>query len=427
MITQTEWLESLTQNNTPDFAECLHYLSSAFPLLTQLESTIQDPEWHAEGNVARHTEAVLNELYQLLKNDAVHITGRERQALILAALLHDIAKPLTTRTREIDGNIRITSPRHETEGRNLIAIPLMSLNLDYSVVTRIMGLVGYHNWPKLLVIKNAEYRKYLQLALNADIQLLYWLELADMLGRNCPDKQKQLAILAEYRMFAEEYQLWKYSDIEAFLCKDIQVKTTVYQQRYVNGYAVNELIRGDISLPSEAIARTYEHCQKYSRLYLLFGISGSGKSEWIKQHKQNNWHVISLDKIREELHGDRSNQKNRGQVLQIARTRLKAALAAKHDIVWDATNLRNDYRNQLTTLGRNYGALIILVIFHLDEATLQRQNLARPYSVPTHVLQRQIETIQWPTAEEAHQQLVIGKNGEILLYSNNFDYDGAVP
>lgn len=112
------WLDSLALGHTPDFEECTSFLASYFPLLDKFKNTEQDKEWHAEGNVAIHTDMVLQELYALLSSEANHIQGVKRQVLILSALLHDIAKPLTTRRKEISGVERVVASRHEEIGAN---------------------------------------------------------------------------------------------------------------------------------------------------------------------------------------------------------------------------------------------------------------------------------------------------------------------
>ena len=71
------WLESLAEKHTPNFDECVSFLASYFPLLNKFENTEQDKEWHAEGNVAIHTEMVLKELYKLLSLEAAHIKGEK--------------------------------------------------------------------------------------------------------------------------------------------------------------------------------------------------------------------------------------------------------------------------------------------------------------------------------------------------------------
>ena len=110
---QKQWLASLAQTATPTMQEALQYLGSELAWLHELAATPQDPEWHAEGNVLIHNDMLLSELYQLLQTQATHIQGDRRQALILGAMLHDIAKPKQTRVAEVQGIERIISPQHE--------------------------------------------------------------------------------------------------------------------------------------------------------------------------------------------------------------------------------------------------------------------------------------------------------------------------
>ncbi|QIJ86938.1 AAA family ATPase [Vibrio coralliilyticus OCN008] len=413
------WLESLALDHSPDFAECRSYLASHFPLLNEFENTEQDKEWHAEGNVAIHTDMVLQALYVLLSSRATHIQGAERQVLILSALLHDIAKPLTTRRKDIAGVERVVASRHEEIGASYLATRLMELPLAYKSVMKIMGLVGFHQVPKLLVVKNQGYSDYFRLSLNANLELLYWLEQADMKGRTCSDLDKQIDLLEQFRLFAEDYQLWGIEDPMDFHLRKIQLKSCQSEQAFLDGYAIQQLSQGDISTVEQAIAKNYEPCQNYSHLYLMCGMSGSGKSTWIEKNLEG-YDVISLDEIRKELNGKRYCQKNRGQVLQLAKTRLKKALANKRNVVWDATNIRKDFRNTICELGENYGALITMVVFQLKESSLRVNNRNRQYAVGDEVISSQLTKLEWPWPTESHRFLVIGENGSELYRKGTF-------
>ncbi|MDW6002507.1 AAA family ATPase [Vibrio mangrovi] len=408
------WLNGLTKDATPDFEECLDWLGVFFPLLSRLSETPQDSQWHGEGNVAIHTEMVLQSLYRLLQSQAQHIDGEKRQALILGAVFHDIAKPLTTRTKVINGQERIVSPGHEERGAGYLAPRLPKLGLNYPVAHQILGLVGYHQRPKLLVVRNADYAAYLSLALDVDPELMYWMEMADMLGRSCDDQDKQLDLLAQFRLFNETYDLWQteVSPVQS-IWQSVQTHQSEQAQVYLNGYAVSLLARGEITQPEEAIAKTYAHCGSYSNLYVMCGISGSGKSTWIKKNLPD-CQVISLDDIREEINGRRASQKNLGQILQLARNRLKSALAKRQDVVWDATNLRYDFRKIIGDFGRSYGALITLVVFHIEEKTFRKNDRNRRHTVGDEILNGQMESLQYPSFTEGHRMLIIGERGETL-------------
>ncbi|AUI85586.1 hypothetical protein BS333_03945 [Vibrio azureus] len=414
-----QWLDSLAGNHTPDFDECVAYLADYFPLLNEFADTEQDNIWHAEGDVAIHTNMVLTELYSLLSSQASHIQGELRQGLVLSALLHDIAKPLTTRRKEILGRERVIATGHEEAGANYLALRLMALPLSHRVISMIMGLVGFHQMPKRLVIKNADFSEYFKLSLNADLELLYWLEVADLKGRICDDFAGQLDLLEQFKMFAQEYRLWQNSHPQRLALSKIQVKDSPSEQAFIDGYAIKQWSQGDIHSAEEAVTKNYLSCQHYSHFYVMCGLSGSGKTSWIANNLKG-FEVISLDQIRAELNGKRECQKKRGQVLQLAKLRLKRALAAKRNVVWDATNIRKDFRSVLCDLGDNYNALVTIVAFQQKLSRIYKNNNKRRHAVSYEVLEAQQKKLEWPWRSEAHRMLVIGEKGQELLRQGTF-------
>ena len=66
-LTTIDWLTTLKTTNTPNVDDCIAHLGDIFPLLKEYKNTIQDPVWHAEGDVHIHTDMVLTELYKLLE------------------------------------------------------------------------------------------------------------------------------------------------------------------------------------------------------------------------------------------------------------------------------------------------------------------------------------------------------------------------
>ena len=417
-----DWLTSLADHATPGIEECIEMLGNTFPLLYEFEETEQDPEWHAEGNVYIHTGMVLKELYSLLRHEASHITGLNRQALILSALLHDIAKPLTTHRKEVRGSERIVATQHETKGRSYLAPRLMELPLDYAVIDHVMGLVGEHQMPKLLVLKNQGRHQYLSLSRKAPMELLYWLEIADMKGRLCPDKDMQLDLLDQFRMFSEEYGVWEFSSAIASIKEEISPYLDEHSSLTTEGIfssTLRDMEKGYITSIEEGLARSYHFRENFSDLIVLCGPSGSGKSSWIKKYAPEH-EIISLDNIRRELSGKREDQSINGKIVHIAKDRLKAYLRKQQNIIWDSTNLREDFRQKICSTGFDYGALVTLVVFHKSEQMLRKDNRNRPYPVPEQVLTKQLTQWQWPTPDEAHRFWVVSGEGQLLKEAGGF-------
>lgn len=410
------WLARLATDATPSFDECVAQLGAQLPLLLRFKDTPQDAQWHAEGDVHIHTGMVLDELYQLLQTEAKHLQGAPRQALILGASLHDIAKPICTKSYEKDGQMRIGSAGHEAAGRSYLAFKMLAWDLPFEVVWTVLNLVGEHQMPRQLVLKHSSSKAaFLGVARQSNIELLYWLERADIQGRIAVDKALDLMILEEFKQLCQQYQVWETQDQLAEIRPQLATLSAP-AQAYVAAYAMAELESGKITQAAEALSTTYTHREQYAHLVITCGVSGSGKSTWL-QHHFPKYERISLDELREQWNGERGSQEHSGQIRQQAKETLKAALRAKRGVIWDATNVRKDFRSMVADLGRDYHALVTLVVFLLPESELRKNNRAREHVVPDSVLDRQLDSYQLPTLDEAHQFWVVGAKGETLWQS----------
>jgi tRNA nucleotidyltransferase (CCA-adding enzyme) len=141
----------------------------------------QDPEWHPEGDVWTHTLMVVDEararLDDLPRGPAV--------AMMVGAICHDIAKPLTTAV--IDGRWR--SPGHEEAGFEPATRVLDRLNLHsldgYDVRRSVLGLVTQHLKPSAFHKEAARIGDgaFRRLAAKVDLELLARFAKADCHGR----------------------------------------------------------------------------------------------------------------------------------------------------------------------------------------------------------------------------------------------------
>ena len=412
-----KFLETVLQGATPNIDEFVAELGDRLPLLREYKSTPQDREWHAEGNVHIHVGMVLDETYKILATEATHLNKERRLSLILGALLHDINKPTTTKQQEIQGVIRTVAPRHASKGRSYLAPKLMGMGLPYEVVETTLGLVGYHHDPKQLVMGNKAAGKYKRIARLADPELLYWLELADIRGRECSDKQQQLNYIEMYGLFAREYKAWsrfgtEYRAWQEFLARELKDwdKDT---QDLIFSRAIARWEAGEIFTPESEIARSYSYRDSFPQVVVTCGISGSGKSTWIAKNLPD-YQIVSLDNFRQQVAKSRSDQSQNSRIVQLAKEQLKSLLRTHSKIVWDATNIRRDFRQQVINISRDYGALVTLAIFHCPEDIYVERNQKRRHTIPEDVLVRQIEQLEFPELDESDRTLVIDENGNTL-------------
>ena len=394
-------IASLADGAQPPPSDLLDALEPTFPLIGQMAETPQDPEWHAEGSVRIHTEMVIAESYKLTDG----LSPERTQALVLSAALHDVGKPLVTREEKIKGKIRITSPRHAGRGRSYAAPLLPQLELADEINTWVLAGIGHHHDPRKMLTRNAKQSRFWRFARLAEAKMIYLLEMADTRGRTSVAPDAHVSDTVElFQVAAEEHGIWDqidpYSDwdetIRERLCHESDGAIS-----YAQAEARRQFEAGNIFTPEEAIAKTHEHRQEYAELVVTCAPSGSGKSQWIDENLPSHTR-ISLDEIREELTGRRDRMNKEGQVMQLAKKRLREALAAKQKVVWDATCTRKDGRSAILSLGHDYHALTTIVAFAIPPAELMRRNQNRKHQIPSAVIEKQLAALEWPSADEAH-------------------------
>lgn len=379
------------------FQAVVNKYGKALPMLHRLERTIQDAEWHAEGNVAIHTQMVMQQVTQVSQE----LSEQDQSLLQLAAAFHDIAKPITTKEVEKEGRMRVVSPRHAQLGRSYLAVH--GLDLGINNLETIMALVGHHHDLRKLVLDDLDRRHYARLARLCSVPLLYRLCKADMLGRICPDLEMQLDHLELFKIQAQEWGCWDtypYAGWEEALRENFPNRAESFY-RHAFAVSVDDYENGLINSIHEAIPRAWNLAERTYTLTLLCGPSGSGKSTWIEKHAGNET-IISLDELRKEIAGKRDNQSKNGQVMQAAKERLKQALREKRNIIWDATNTRADGRKWVVDLGKDYGAFTKIICLQTPVRELLKRNQQRTHPVPTKALMQQIERMEYPFLNEAH-------------------------
>lgn len=87
------------------------------------------------------------------------------------------------------------------------------------------------------------------------------------------------------------------------------------------------------------------------KLILTVGISGSGKSTYIKSLNKEEYTIVSPDNIRYFITGDISNQTRNKEVWEIANDTIIFTLNSENkNVILDATNLKSKERKKLLKL-----------------------------------------------------------------------------
>ncbi|MFT5447241.1 MAG: tRNA nucleotidyltransferase (CCA-adding enzyme) [Gammaproteobacteria bacterium] len=187
-----EWRKLLRQAKTPSLAlRFLHDvgLLHAFPELHALIGVPQDARWHPEGDVWVHTLMVLDVASSLRLGDATD------DALMFAALCHDLGKPATTECEEDSGRIR--SLAHERAGVAVTQAFLGAMRAPQELIRGVGALVLDHLAPAQFPSQGAGRAAYRRLARRlhdggVSIALLERLARADQWGRTTSEAQARV-------------------------------------------------------------------------------------------------------------------------------------------------------------------------------------------------------------------------------------------
>lgn len=109
------------------------------PELTALIDCPQDPRWHPEGDVWTHTLQVVDQAAAVA--DRHDWQGQRRWFYMLAALTHDLGKPVTT-VQDETGAIR--SPEHAMQGIDSARAFLSRIGAPAAVTRMILPLIKEH-------------------------------------------------------------------------------------------------------------------------------------------------------------------------------------------------------------------------------------------------------------------------------------------
>lgn len=353
------------------------YECKGYDWQNRLRETEQNPEYHAEGNVLIHTQMVVEEL--LRSSGYSKLEEKDKRVLLLAALLHDIAKPFCTKR---EGG-RLTSNNHAKKGaqearRLFYTCGFMEDvlgQLSFEERESVCSLIRYHGLPLFFMDRENCGREIIKASLEVNLLHLSMLATADVLGR----RGKSRSVLQENVILFQEY------------CSELGCLTS--PKIFPSDRARFLYFR-----QGEQYLHYEPHDEPRSTVVLMSGIPASGKDTYIKAHLQG-LNVISLDDLREEF--SIAPDEKQGVIIQEAKKRARAYLAEKRDFVWNATNVTRQLRSQLIDLFLDYGASVRVVYCEAPFETALTRNAARPKPVPRGVIREMVNKLDVPKVWEA--------------------------
>lgn len=351
-----------------------------YPYIKQMKETMQEPLWHAEGDVYTHTQMVCDKLINLLEYK--ELSEIEKLVLFLSSLFHDVAKPLCTKIE----NGRIVSPKHAIRGSQLIREHLwknlqLSGKKEYQEFREsICLLIRYHSLPinshgdkldrKILKIACTQ-----NLAPYFSIKMLSILSTADAMGRISNDDETHFLNINKFKNRAKQFDCFD---------KSFNFISDYTKYQYLNG--------ANIWYQQELYDKTV------AKAIMICGLPGTGKDTYIKANYKD-LPSVSLDKIRNEL--NIKNNDDQGKVSHLAKEKIKEYLRAKTNFVFNATNLSAHLRIKYLNLFKDYNFKIEIIFLETEYNENLERDKQRKKSVGLAVINELLSKIDIPEVDEA--------------------------
>lgn len=145
-----------------------------------------------------------------------------------------------------------------------------------------------------------------------------------------------------------------------------------------------------------------------SKLFIMCGLSGSGKSHIAKELAEKyNATIVATDDIRKELCGEVSNQSKNEEVFNIFHKRIRKYLFEGKNVIADATNITMKSRRAIIENVRKLDVEKICYIIPKKFKDCIRDNRNRKHPVPEEVIAAQRSKFQIPFKEEGWEEIVI--------------------
>jgi predicted kinase len=306
----------------------------------------------------------------------------ERDAVYVACLMHDVAKPATTKVE--DG--RITAKGHSRAGELMARRLLWDLGAPFALRELVCGLIRYHQIPFYLVDRDDAPRVAAEVSMVARCDLLAMVAEADIRGRICADMARIVDQIELYREVCREEGCF------------------AGPRRFASDHTRFVYFRSDARSGRHPDVEAWDDTE--TEVTVMSGLPGAGKDTWVREHL-GGLPIVSLDALRTELDVDPTEAQ--GEVVQAARERAKELLRRREPFVWNATNLSRQRRGPIVDLAADYKAKVRIVYLEVAAPVLFAQNRARQAAVPEVVIRRMIERWEVPSPAEAHEVVLLAR------------------
>ena len=156
-----------------------------------------------------------------------------------------------------------------------------------------------------------------------------------------------------------------------------------------------------------------------SKLIMMMGVAGAGKSTWIKQNYPD-VEPVSRDAIRFDILDEKGGEyfDHEDEVFNSFIRQIIGSLAVDEVTIADATHLNRKARLKVLSRVRKYADEVEVVWIRVPLETALKQNAMRSgrAKVPNDVIKRMYNNIERPEDNEGINKLTIVERGEENLW-----------
>lgn len=369
----------------------------AIPEFDAMKGCEHSKHWHIEGDPWEHTKLVVNNAVMLVNNKSKFIykclgNKFESEALLMAALFHDIAKPAVTKWDEAKQDW--TAPFHAEVGSKMTRRILFDWN-DLRQRELIVSLVRNHMVMHHILEQTSDSPVKLYRFCSEDVGSACSYELAAALcycddgGSICLDEPFVYKQVKARRIHDRMYKLYE-NGFQAATPQKL-IAQNHYYNKDINGY----LPRYDF------------------KVYVMIGLPGSGKSTWCKDQGLP---VVSRDIARVELGFCKEGEKYLGDkqeedvVTKYVNEKILRYAAEKTDFIIDNTHLKQKYRDGIHKLleGKNAEFIYVYVEAPTLMETIKRREEDGFGSGAKMIISNMLEGFEFPFPYE-YDRLIFWK------------------
>lgn len=156
-----------------------------------------------------------------------------------------------------------------------------------------------------------------------------------------------------------------------------------------------------------------------NKFIMMVGLPASGKS-YIAKHISDyipyvdaNYVIVSSDSMRKELYGDENDQTHNNDLFTHVNNRIIDMLKSGVDVVYDATNIKKKYRDNILNLISNIDCIKYAVIVNtsLDECIYN--NSHRERMIPVDVIERMNKNYTRPSTTDGFNVIIEINNNRL--------------